>query len=55
VGKIDHRHLGGKEEAYSFIHTDVRRLELIRLIDRNKDDPVRVPWDIVETKLKLTA
>lgn len=40
---------------YKNVHTDVRRLEHIGLIDRNKDDQVRVPWDIVEAKLKLAA
>lgn len=40
---------------YKNVHTDVRRLEQIGLIDRNKDDKVRVPWDIVEAKLKLAA
>jgi len=40
---------------YKNVHTDVRRLEQIGLIDRNKDDQVRVPWDIVEAKLKLAA
>jgi hypothetical protein len=33
----------------------VRRLEKIGLIDRNKDDKVRVPWDVVEARLKLAA
>jgi len=40
---------------YKNVHTDVRRLEQIGLIDRNKDDKVRVPWDVVEAKLKLAA
>jgi len=40
---------------YKNVHTDVRRLELIGLIDRNKDDKVKVPWDIVEAKLRLAA
>ena len=40
---------------YKNVHTDVRRLEQIGLIDRNKDDKIRVPWDIVEAKLKLAA
>jgi predicted transcriptional regulator len=40
---------------YKNVHTDVRRLEQIGLIDRNKDDNVRVPWDIVEARLKLAA
>ena len=40
---------------YKNVHTDVRRLEQIGLIDRNKDDKARVPWDIVEARLKLAA
>ena len=40
---------------YKNVHTDVRRLEQIGLIDRNKDDKVKVPWDIVEAKLRLAA
>jgi len=43
------------ERDYKNVHTDVRRLEKIGLIDRNKDDKVRVPWDIVEARLKLAA
>jgi predicted transcriptional regulator len=43
------------ERDYKNVHTDVRRLEQIGLIDRNKDDKVRVPWDIVEARLKLAA
>ena len=40
---------------YKNVHTDVRRLEQIGLIDRNKEDKVKVPWDIVEAKLRLAA
>ena len=40
---------------YKNVHTDVRRLEQIGLIDRTKDENVRVPWDIVEAKLRLAA
>jgi len=40
---------------YKNVHTDVRMLEQTGLIDRNKDDRVRVPWDIVEARLKLAA
>lgn len=40
---------------YKNVHTDVRLLEKIGLIDRNKDDNVRVPWDIVEASLRLAA
>jgi predicted transcriptional regulator len=40
---------------YKNVHTDVRRLELIGLIDRSKDSKIEVPWDIVETQLRLAA
>ena len=40
---------------YKNIHTDVRRLELIGLIDRTKDNKIEVPWDIVEARLMLAA
>ncbi len=40
---------------YKNVHTDVKRLEQIGLIDRNKEDKVRVPWDIVEARLGLAA
>lgn len=40
---------------YKNVHTDVRILEQIGLIDRNKDSRVKVPWDIVEARLKLAA
>ena len=40
---------------YKNVHTDVRRLEQIGLIDRNKEDKVKVRWDIVEAKLRLAA
>ena len=40
---------------YKNVHTDVRRLEQIGLVDRDKDDKVKVPWSIVEAKLRLAA
>ena len=40
---------------YKNVHTDVRRLELIGLIDRTKDNKIEVPWDIVEARLMLAA
>ncbi len=43
------------ERDYKNVHTDVRRLEQIGLIDRNKDGEVRVPWDTVEARLRLAA
>ena len=40
---------------YKNVHTDVRRLEKIGLIERTKDDRITVPWDIVEARLMLAA
>jgi predicted transcriptional regulator len=40
---------------YKNVHTDVRRLEQVGLVDRDKDDKVKVPWTIVEAKLRLAA
>ena len=43
------------ERNYKNVHTDVRRLEQIGLIDRTKDNRIEVPWDIVEAHLRLAA
>ena len=40
---------------YKNVHTDVRRLDKIGLIERTKDDRIMVPWDIVEARLMLAA
>jgi len=40
---------------YKNVYTDVRRLENIGLIGRTKNDRIKVPWDIVEARLLLTA
>ncbi len=40
---------------YKNVHTDVRRLELIGLINRSRDGKIEAPWDIVETQLRLAA
>ena len=40
---------------YKNVHTDVRRLEKIGLVDRDKDGKVKVPWTIIEAKLRLAA
>jgi len=45
----------GLGRDYKNVHTDVRRLERIGLIGRTKDDKVKVPWDIVEARLRLAA
>ena len=38
---------------YKNVHTDVRRLENIGLVQRTKNDRFKVPWDIVEARLLL--
>jgi predicted transcriptional regulator len=40
---------------YKNVHTDVRRLELIGLIGRTKNNKIDVPWDMVEARLMLAA
>jgi predicted transcriptional regulator len=43
------------ERDYKNVHTDVRRLELIGLIGKTKNNKIEVPWDIVEARLMLAA
>jgi predicted transcriptional regulator len=40
---------------YKNVHTDVRCLENVGLIERTKNDRIKVPWDIVEARLLLAA
>ena len=40
---------------YKNVHTDVRRLENIGLIERIENNRIIVPWDIVEARLRLAA
>jgi predicted transcriptional regulator len=40
---------------YKNVHTDVRRLEQLGLIQHTIDEKVEVPWDVVEAQLKLAA
>ena len=40
---------------YKNVHTDVRLLEKVGLIERTRDDKVEVPWDTVEARLQLVA
>ena len=40
---------------YKNVHTDVRRLESIGLIDRTEDNKIEVSWDILEARLRLAA
>jgi predicted transcriptional regulator len=37
------------------VHTDVRVLESIGLVDRTQDSRVQVPWDVVTAELNLAA
>jgi len=45
----------GLRRDYKNVHTDVRRLAGIGLINRTKDDKIKVPWDILEARLGLAA
>ena len=40
---------------YKNVHTDVRRLESVGLINRTEDDKIEVPWDILQARLRLAA
>ena len=40
---------------YKNVHTDVKKMESIGLISRTRDEKVKVPWDIVEARLRLAA
>ena len=40
---------------YKNIHTDVKKLELIGLIQRTRDNRVEVPWDTVNASLSLAS
>jgi len=55
-GAMSIRSLAKKlQRDYKNVHTDVRRLESIGLIDRTEDDKIEVPWDILEARLRLAA
>ena len=43
------------DRNYKNVHMNVRLLERMGLIDRTKEDKVKVPWDIVEARLRLAA
>ena len=43
------------ERDYKNVHTDVRLLEQVGLINRTETDKVEVPWSIIEAKLELAA
>ena len=56
IGPVSVRALANElGRDYKNVYTDVRRLELVGLIDRTKDDRIEVPWDIVEARLRLAA
>ncbi len=40
---------------YKNVHTDVRRLESIGLINRTEGDKIEVFWDTLEARLRLAA
>ncbi len=40
---------------YKSVHTDVRVLESIGLVERTQDNRVQVPWDVVTAELHLAA
>ena len=40
---------------YKNVHTDVRKLEYIGLVGRTEDGKIKVPWNVVEARLMLSA
>ena len=40
---------------YKNVHTDVRRLEQVGLVDRDQAGKVNVPWTVIEARLRLAA
>jgi predicted transcriptional regulator len=40
---------------YKNVHTDVRLLESLGLIDRTEKKEIEVPWTVVEARLQLAA
>lgn len=41
------------ERDYKNVHTDVTQLALLRLIERQPDGRVAVPWELLRAELKL--
>jgi predicted transcriptional regulator len=41
------------ERDYKNVHTDVTQLALLRLIERQPDGRVAVPWELIRAELKL--
>ena len=55
-GPMSIRALAGVlERDYKNVHTDVRCLEKVGLIERTEASQIEVPWDILEARLKLAA
>lgn len=55
-GPMSVRALAGEQgRDYKNVHRDVQQLERVGLIGRTRDDKVKVPWDIVEARLRLAA
>jgi predicted transcriptional regulator len=43
------------ERDYKNVHTDVSRLLELKLLEKNRDGQVRVPWQAIRAELKLNA
>ena len=43
------------KRSYANVHEDVKTLESVGLIERDKHKQICVPWDEIETTLKLAA
>jgi predicted transcriptional regulator len=41
------------ERDYKNVHTDVTQLAALRLIERQEDGKVTVPWDLLRAELRL--
>jgi predicted transcriptional regulator len=56
IGPVSIRGLANElGRDYKNVHTDVRVLENVGLIDRTEDNKVEVPWNVVEARLALAA
>ena len=40
---------------YKNVHSDVGRLSAVGLVERNADEKVFVPWDLISAELRLAA
>jgi predicted transcriptional regulator len=56
IGPMSIRGLANElSRDYKNVHTDVRLLENLGLIDRTENNEIEVPWTIVEARLQLAA